>query len=532
MPPGTPPPHDGVVYRSRGMALVIGDSLQAVEAARELLKRVPTLRIALFAPGVSDLSSDLPSSINAVSGRIVSLQGYLGQFSASVRVAADKAEDVGIFSANADQRFDLVLDLCREPLLRESVLPYGYYAPGDDAEALVRALDSLSQLTGDFHKPKYFDYRPQLCAHGAMGVAGCTRCLDVCATAAIRSTGEKIAVDPYLCHGCASCTLACQTGALSFQQPTLKALKGMLNELLAERGVDAETYFLVVHDAATRHLLPAMEAPEVLLFEVNPLPAFSDLLWLTALVGGVSGVVLVMAPEIPPQSRKLVEQKVSELSAILASLGGDSAAIQIATPVNLGIAIDDLKRCTRTSALAVAVNGNSSDEKRASLLAAVDALARSAHATGQSSGTLAEPCVLATGAAFGSVLVDPDKCTICLACTHLCPSGALSGQVDPAPALYFKESLCMQCDLCRAGCPEKAITLQARFLPDASAREASRELASDQLAPCSSCGTPFIGRRKLAVSLALMQEHAKDMPGGIDSLRMCPSCRQRETMMG
>ena len=522
MAPGTPTPHDGVGYRSRGMALVIGDSLKAVEAARELLRRAPTLRIALFVPGVGSVT-ELPSNITAIGGRIVSLQGHLGQFSASLRVAVDKVEDAGIFSVNEDRCFDLVLDLYREPLLRQSVLPYGYYAPGDDAEALTRALDSLSQLTGDFHKPKYFDYRPQLCAHGAMGVAGCTRCLDVCDTAAIRSTGEKIEVDPYLCQGCASCTLACPTGALSFQQPTPKALLGKLNTLLAERTSTADASILVVHDAATRHLLPAMKAPGVVLFEVNPMPAFSDVLWMTALVGGVSGVVLVMMPETPPQSCKVIEQKVHELNAILVSLGNDAAAIKIAPPMNLGTVIDDLKRCVRPSARAVAVNNNSSGEKRANLLAAVDSLAV------VSSGL---PCTLATGAAFGSVLVDPDKCTICLACTYLCPSGALSGQADTAPALYFKESLCVQCDVCSAGCPEKAIALQARFLPDAAAREASRELANDKLVPCSSCGTPFIGRRKLAVSLALMQEHAKDMPGGIDSLRMCPSCRQRETMMG
>jgi ferredoxin len=104
--------------------------------------------------------------------------------------------------------------------------------------------------------------------------------------------------------------------------------------------------------------------------------------------------------------------------------------------------------------------------------------------------------------------------------------------MDPAPALYFKESLCVQCDLCRAGCPEKAITLQARFLPDAALRIALRELANDQFVSCSSCGTPFIGRRKLAASLTLMKEHAEDLPGGIDSLRMCQACRQRETMRG
>ena len=405
------------------------------------------------------------------------------------------------------------------------MLPYGYYAPGDDPAALVRALDSLPQLLGDFHKPRYTDYRSQLCVHGAMGVAGCTRCLDVCSTAAIRSTGEKIEVNPYLCQGCASCTLACPTGALGFEQPTQKALERTLSELLARRPGDTVAHVLVVHDAATRHLLSPLDASKVLMLEVNPLPAFSELLWLSALAGGISGVVLAVAPA----ARKLIERKVSELRAILASLGGDPAALQIADPASVGVAVDQIKDSQRPPALSAApINGSSPDAKRASFLERVDAFAQRLQAGGET--CTHEPCELPAGAPFGNVLVDAGKCTICLACTHLCPTGALSGQMDPLPALYFKESLCVQCNLCRAGCPEKAITLQARFLPDAASREVARELVRDELASCSSCGAPFTGRRKLAASLSLMAEYAKDLPGGIDSLRMCPNCRQRATI--
>ena len=523
MAPGTPAPHDGMVYRSRGAVLVIGDSAAAANAARQLLGRAPRLRIALFAPGAGALA-DLPSNITAVGGRIVSLQGHLGQFVAEVRVAVDKCEDAGIFSPNADRRFDLVLDLCRQPLLRQNVLPHGYYALGDDAAALSRALDSLSQLSGDFHKPKYFDYRPQLCAHGAMGVSGCTRCIEACDAAAIRSAGERIEVDPWLCQGCAGCALACPTGALSFQSPPASVLQEVLTDLLAAHAGDTEATFLVVHDAASRPMLPATAPSGVVLFEVNPLPAFSDVMWLTALAGGASGVVMLAAPAAAPRSRALIEQKLGELRAILASFGGDPAMQQIATRTNVGVLIDQIKSGTR--ALTATVKCNPSDEKRASFLALVDALAQSRPAGDQTR----EPCPLPAGAAFGEVRVDAGKCTICHACVHLCPTGALSGRLEPAPALQFTESLCVQCDLCRAGCPEKAITLRARFLPDAVARETTRELASDELVPCRGCGTPYIGQRKLAASLALMQQHASAMPGGLDSLRMCPACRQRETM--
>lgn len=523
VPQGTRTPHDGVIYRSRGAVLVIGASLAAAEAARELARRAPRLRIALFAPGSGALK-DLPPSIRAVGGRIVSLQGCLGNFSASVRVAQDKVEDAGIFSGNADRRFDLVLDLGREPLLRHSALPYGYYAPGDDAAALVYALESLPQLVGDFHQPTCVDYHPPLCTHGAMGVTGCTRCVDACDAVAIHSTGDRIEVNAYLCQGCAGCTLACPTGALELLHPAPRTLQEKLDDLLAARTKDARPYFLVVHDAASRHLLPAVDASEVFLLEVNPLPAFSDLMCLSALLAGARGIVLVVEPAARPRSRGLIERKVDELREILSSLGGDPLRLQIASPLTVGHAIGEIRRARHSPEPAAAGKGRPAGEKRACFLALADACAAS-----WPTGTR-EPFALPAGAAFGNVVVDAAKCTLCHACTHLCPTAALRGQRDPELALFFQESLCVQCDLCRAGCPEKAIVLEPRFQPDADLRAAAREIARDQRVACSSCGTPFIGHRQLAASLALMAEHAQDLPGGIDSLRLCPACRQRETL--
>jgi len=524
IPPGTLTPHDGVVYRSRGVVLVIGDSPAAVAAARELSARAPKLRIALFVPGVGS-QQDLPSSITPVGGRIVSLEGHLGQFTAAVRVAVDKVEDAGIFSANADRRFDLVLDLCREPLLRQEVPPYGYYAPRGDAAATVRALDSLPQLTGDFFKPGYVALRPQLCTHESMGVAGCRRCLDVCATEAIQSKGERIEIDPYRCQGCASCALVCPTGALTFLQPAPGALSHRLDELLTERARGGKPCVLVVHDAATRHLLPSLDESSALL-EVDPLPAFSDVLWMTALTRGASGVVLAIAPTTPAKSRLLLEQRLRELREILASVGGNPATLEIASATDVEPAVDRVWHAASPLARTAVVKHATGNERRAGFLDLVDAYAAGDLAGGGS--IRAEPCALQPGAAFGAVAIDPVKCTICHACTHLCPTGALSGQLDLAPRVLFMESLCVQCNLCRAGCPEQAISLQARFLPDAEARQTPRELARDQFVACRGCGIPFIGQRKLAMSLALMESHAKDMPGGIDSLRMCPDCRRRE----
>jgi Fe-S-cluster-containing hydrogenase component 2/coenzyme F420-reducing hydrogenase delta subunit len=57
---------------------------------------------------------------------------------------------------------------------------------------------------------------------------------------------------------------------------------------------------------------------------------------------------------------------------------------------------------------------------------------------------------------FGSPTVK-ENCTICAACTNMCPTGALSSE---GQSLNFKYHRCISCDLCAKACPERAITLK------------------------------------------------------------------------
>ena len=150
---------------------------------------------------------------------------------------------------------------------------------------------AMPALVGRFAKPRYFEFAPALCAHGAKGKTGCTRCLDVCSTAAIRSAGDIVAVDPYLCQGCATCTLACPTGALSFRHPARGDLVAHIALVLEEaraNGVAAPV--LVVHAPGLADAVRSIGLPaEARTLEVTSRPAFGGELWLNALAQGRPG---------------------------------------------------------------------------------------------------------------------------------------------------------------------------------------------------------------------------------------------------
>jgi ferredoxin len=134
---------------------------------------------------------------------------------------------------------------------------------------------------------------------------------------------------------------------------------------------------------------------------------------------------------------------------------------------------------------------------------------------------------LPEGAVFGRVDVRVEGCTLCLACVSACPTHAL-GDAPDRPLLRFDESLCVQCGLCQATCPEKVIRLEPRL--DFAAFEAG-PVAVKEEEPfcCTRCGKPF-GVKSTIERVAAKLEGQHWMYSGehaarVDLIRMCDDCR-------
>ncbi|MFX7858469.1 4Fe-4S binding protein, partial [Acinetobacter baumannii] len=73
-------------------------------------------------------------------------------------------------------------------------------------------------------KPKFFQYKESICAHGRNGQVGCDACVQVCSASAISSQWKdgrgSVHVTPNLCVGCGACTTACPTGAITYAYPS------------------------------------------------------------------------------------------------------------------------------------------------------------------------------------------------------------------------------------------------------------------------------------------------------------------------
>jgi ferredoxin len=487
------PPVPSVTLRSEGSCLVYGRDDEAVAVARQLGTRLD-VTLLLTRPG--DILPPRVWDLPIYRGTISAARGHLGAFEVTVDdyapaiVSARGALDFEPPRQGATSRCDLILDLSGgSPLFSAVQRRDGYFRPDPGNPAAVqRALFDLVDLVGEFDKPRYVDFTAALCAHSRSHKTGCTRCLDVCPTSAIRPDGDHVAIDPYLCGGCGLCHSVCPTGAAAYALPPIGTIAERLRTLLTTyHGAGGKAPALLIHD--TRHgeeLIAAMARhgrglpARVLPFALNEVTQVGFDVLALAFAYGAAQIVLLAPPERRDELMPLAGQ--TELvEAMLEGQGFGAGRLHIlveADPDAVEGALYNLPEVPPIVAGTFLPMG----DKRALMRSAVAQLHKAAPMP-------QEIVPLPAGAPFGAVEIDAAGCTLCLACVGACPTGALVDNPE-TPQLRFNETACVQCGLCKATCPEKVVSLVPRlnFAPAAFGPVVLKE---EPPFHCVNCGKPF-----------------------------------------
>ncbi|MGN6701438.1 MAG: 4Fe-4S dicluster domain-containing protein, partial [Burkholderiaceae bacterium] len=371
-----PEPVPGVEYRSAGRILVVGPASRVLPWAERL---APHLAVSALLAGRDGEPLPFERTFTVSAGESIVVDGWLGNFTVRwrqtepidldtcvrcdacmqvcpegaigldyridpVRCAGHRdcvaacgavgAIDFARHDTAREGRFDLIFDLSDRPLIARHQPPQGYFGPGGDADR--QAVDALraAQLVGRFDKPKFFAYAERLCAHGRNRITGCRACVDVCSAEAIRSDGDRIAVESHLCVGCGACGTVCPTGALSYAYLRPAELGQRIRTMLAAyKAAGGEKPALLLHDdergaaliAATGRAarvgkgrgLPARVIPVAL----HHVASVGLDLWLSAVAFGAANVAILLTGGEAPQYREALRQQRGVAQAILAGFG-------------------------------------------------------------------------------------------------------------------------------------------------------------------------------------------------------------------
>ena len=526
------PPTTAVTFDSDGVALIYGPGQIALDAAATLKDR---LDITVL---MSDAGEVVPPAVLEFPirrGRIKTVKGHLGAFEIAIDgLAAPSPSSRAklVFGAprnGAVSKADILIDLSgTTPLLPAHDLREGYLrADPADAIAVQKLLFNAADLDGTFDKPRYIEFHADLCVHSRSRKIGCTRCLDLCPAGAITPNGDVVAIDPHICAGCGQCAAACPTGAAAYALPAVDTLLQQIRAMAqAYHAAGGSNGVLLLHDrehgsalidAAARFGdgLPANAIP----LEVNEVTQAGLEAIAAAGAYGFRAVRLLTRAS-PRHDTAGLRQTVETASRVLTGLGyGADAVALIETDdpdqliASLGASLEPIARKPPATFLPLGA-------KRDMMKLALRELHRTAPAP-------IDRIELPKGAVFGGLAIDTAGCTLCLSCVSACPVSAL-GDAEDRPLLSFDESLCVQCGLCAATCPEKVITLEPRI--DFAAFEAGRiTVKQEEPFHCIECGKAFGVKSTIdRVTVKLKDKHwmfSGENQSRLDLIQKCDDCR-------
>ena len=579
-----PEPVPTVTYKSQGRLLVVGPLEAAERVAQTLADVLDVTVLAADTAGGQGSGGLQERRFPVLAGRVLAITGWLGAFklrrevsnpidldlctrcNACVaacpegaigldyqvdlsackghRLCVEKCEVAGAINfarspLEHTDDFDLVLDLRDSPVFTQHAPPQGYWhvKPGADPAALLAAVVALRDAVGEFEKPKFFNYRASICAHGRNTTVGCNACVEVCSASAI--TGDvkrqQITVNPHLCVGCGACTTVCPTGALAFAYPRAPdqgvKVKTLLSTYARAGGKQAalllhsqETGAALISDLGRAAMLdktvrgvPARVLPLALWHTAS----VGLEVWLSALAQGASQVWVLMTGAEAPQYRDAVRAQMAVAQAIMTGLGfgGEHLALIEVRDARDLPALDAALSAKPAQTVAKAASFGVQADKRATLELALDHLMQHAPTAAAPGAAIALPAA----SPLGSVVVNADTCTLCLSCVSACPAGALQDNPD-RPQLRFIEKNCVQCGLCVTTCPEKALSLQPRLLLDAE-RTRPRVINEAQPYRCVRCDKPFGTLKGIEAMLGKLGGHPMFRGEALERLKMCGDCR-------
>ncbi len=388
--------------------------------------------------------------------------------------------------------------------------------------ALPAAIEIISN-TGRMEKQKVLSISNDECAAGKSGYMGCRFCEVVCPCGAISHKGNDIKFDEISCDGCGACASICPLSHVQLGSDIYSKMEHLLKDSQLSPNIlmFACSHSTCVLDYAGRK---KKKYPPVLPLLVPCAVSVSEVHILRALDLGADGVITLGCKDCLSGS-----DAASKLAGLMADEFGLPGRIRVISNTDdadnfVGSVTAFSKSLTPSILRKHEPVKLERSGKREIMLQLTGGFAAK-------TGIIPTRIIEDEEYPFADIKIDK-KCTVCGACTSMCPTGALKRN---GGSIKFEYGYCIACGLCEKACPEAAMK-KHRVLDLAKLVNIIPEtLIEAELQKCAACKKPYMTAAafdKIAGSLIenvrndlAPPEQIELITNQVDLLKYCQECK-------
>ena len=326
-------------------------------------------------------------------------------------------------------------------------------------------LDNVFKLLGDYGNlvPRYTGPR---CLSERLSVGGCDLCQQACPHGAILIP-QSVVIDPAVCTGCGLCVQACPSGALEYDvTASLNAVREQktTSQPNSSRSGKADTGAKLVCSKSDEggKTLPCLA--RVTVSTVMAAGAWDVPL---TLVHGDCASCSLGGPEVPASVSRVIE----DANRLRASTSrAAQVTLRLHDPALAGSG-EQVSRRGMFGALARGARNMAAQSIPDSPLPFVDWSEPEDRTPSEWQWRVRalRPAPAPETAVYWPAPVVDDTCIDCPVCANVCPTDAISREVqaDGSVTLALSLAACTGCDACARSCPPQAIHMQEHWRFDA-----------------------------------------------------------------
>jgi heterodisulfide reductase subunit A-like polyferredoxin/coenzyme F420-reducing hydrogenase delta subunit len=373
------------------------------------------------------------------------------------------------------------------------------------------------------------------CASGKSGFRGCTLCERACRHGAINRSGDNIAFDERSCTGCGACASICPLSLFRMEDDIYSRMEYLLSPSNFKRN-KIERKILMFTCA---HSIPFLDAlggqkkkyPPVLPLFVTDLSQVSETHLLRAFDLGADGVIMLGCNECAGHVSEEVcrfagwildEFKLSNRIRVIRNISGTKDFMESLLSFNEHLTSNRL-------GVHKPVKLNNASKRMIFL----DLVASFAAKTGITPSSVIEDAIVP----FADISIGA-SCTVCGACTSMCPVGALMREEG---SITFRYGYCITCGMCEQACPEKTLTMRHVLDMAKLLDTVPSTLFKSELQVCASCRKPYMTRAAFdRISNSFIENVRDDLEpleqvelikNQTELLKYCENCRPARSIL-